>query len=71
MPGRDLTSDRLAMRIHARQSHCSHSDAVEVNLLTGERVAWLCPDCDRQLPPDHWITIAEHDLLGHLDSLAT
>ena len=33
--------------------HCSHAEAVEVRtLLDDELVAWLCPDCDRQLPPD-------------------
>jgi hypothetical protein len=63
MPGRDLTADRLAMQMCARQSNCQHGEAVEVTLTTGQRVAWLCPDCDAQLQPDHWISIAEHDLL--------
>jgi hypothetical protein len=32
---------------------CAHGAAVPVDLLaTGERVAWLCPDCDCQLPAD-------------------
>lgn len=65
MPRRDLTSDRLAMRICARQSNCQHGGAVEVRS-GGERVAWLCPDCDAQLPPEHWIALAERDLLGEV-----
>lgn len=51
------------MQIIGRQLNCQHGGAVEVTLLTGERVAWLCPDCDAQLPPDYWITLAERDLL--------
>lgn len=32
---------------------CLHTHAVPVELhLTGELVAWLCPDCDAQLPED-------------------
>jgi hypothetical protein len=63
MPGRGLTDDRTAMRILARQNGCSHGEAVEVRTLSGERAAWLCPDCDAQLPPDHWIAMTERDLL--------
>jgi len=59
MPGRDLTRDRLAMRQHARQARCTHPEAVTVDLSTGERVAWLCPDCDAQLPPGYWLPIAD------------
>ena len=62
MPHRDLTRDRLAMRQHMRQSACSHGGAVPVEIANGERVAWLCPDCDTQLAPDHWIALAEADL---------
>ena len=43
--------DRRAA-ILARQPACSHNSAVPVDTLDGERVAWLCPDCDRQLPAD-------------------
>lgn len=32
---------------------CSHPGAVPVDTLAGERVAWLCPACDRQLPAGH------------------
>jgi hypothetical protein len=28
---------------------CQHAGAVPVDLVTGERVAWLCPDCGTQL----------------------
>lgn len=62
MPRRDLTPDRLAMRQLARQRSCIHGEPVEV-ISGGVRVAWLCPDCDAQLEPDHWITLAGHDLL--------
>jgi hypothetical protein len=29
---------------------CLHGGAVPVDTVKGERVAWLCPDCDAQLP---------------------
>jgi hypothetical protein len=62
MPRRDLTADRLVMRFYMRQQACPHGEPVEV-ISGGQRVAWLCPDCDAQLEPDHWITQAGHDLL--------
>jgi hypothetical protein len=31
---------------------CPHTIAVRVELSTGELAAWLCPDCDQQLPPE-------------------
>jgi ribosomal 50S subunit-associated protein YjgA (DUF615 family) len=31
---------------------CTHAGAVRVELITGELAAWLCPDCDQQLPPE-------------------
>jgi hypothetical protein len=32
---------------------CQHLEAVPVELLEGgELVAWLCPACDEQLPPE-------------------
>ena len=38
-------------RLHAMLGSCAHAGAVPVDLLlTGEIVAWLCPDCGRQLP---------------------
>jgi hypothetical protein len=52
-------------RLAAALGPCAHPDAVPVELLlTGERVAWLCPGCDTQLPADYWISLAERDLLG-------
>ncbi|MGH3253184.1 MAG: hypothetical protein ACRDOI_44175 [Trebonia sp.] len=33
---------------------CAHTAAVRVELSTGELAAWLCPDCDQQLPPE-WL----------------
>lgn len=33
--------------------YCDHPEAVPVELLvTGDLVAWLCPDCDVQLPAE-------------------
>ncbi len=31
---------------------CPHTTAVRVELSTGELAAWLCPECDQQLPPE-------------------
>ena len=36
---------------------CSHADAVPVESLAGETVAWLCPSCDIQLPVG-WRTLS-------------
>jgi hypothetical protein len=52
MPVRDLTSDRAAMKMLARVKGCPHVSAVPVDSLEGKRVAWLCPDCDGQLPAE-------------------
>jgi CelD/BcsL family acetyltransferase involved in cellulose biosynthesis len=44
---------------------CPHTDAVPVTLATtGETVAALCPECDRQLPAE-WIGC------DHADSIDT
>jgi hypothetical protein len=38
-------------RLLAMFGLCAHPDAVPVDLLvTGETVAWLCPQCDTRLP---------------------
>ena len=37
-------------RLAAILGPCSHPGAVPVETLTGELVAWLCPDCDVRLP---------------------
>ena len=31
---------------------CAHPEAEPVDLVTGERVAWVCPECDAGLPAD-------------------
>jgi DNA repair exonuclease SbcCD ATPase subunit len=46
---------QLSARIDAAEPKtppCAHVGAVQVQLSTGEVAAWLCPDCDQQLPPD-------------------
>ena len=35
-----------------KSSPCAHVGAVRVELSTGELAAWLCPDCDQQLPAE-------------------
>lgn len=46
-------------RLSAALGPCAHPDAVPVEALTGEVVAWLCPapDCGRQLPAT-WAEVA-------------
>jgi hypothetical protein len=40
-------------RLGAVLGPCAHKDAEPVDLLvTGERVAWTCPDCPARLPAD-------------------
>lgn len=36
-------------RLAAASASCAHHGAEPVDLLTGERVAWVCPDCDGEL----------------------
>jgi hypothetical protein len=36
----------------ASRPACAHASAVPVESVTGETVAWLCPDCDQQLDTD-------------------
>jgi DNA repair exonuclease SbcCD ATPase subunit len=46
---------QLSARIDAADPKlpaCAHVGAVRVELSTGEVAAWLCPDCDQQLPPE-------------------
>ncbi len=42
--------DLAVTRLAAAVGRCAHPHAVPVDLATGERVAWLCPGCDAQLP---------------------
>ncbi len=37
-------------RLSAAAGGCAHPDAEPVDLITGERVAWVCPDCPANLP---------------------
>lgn len=53
----DPTVEVFSARLNAVTGPCAHPDAVPVVLLlTGETAAWLCPDCDRQLPAG-WSTV--------------
>ena len=55
-----LSRNREALRqlsawidaVDPKPSACAHVGAVRVELSTGEVAAWLCPDCDQQLPPE-------------------
>ena len=52
---RELTrrADQLELAAEATRAKagaCAHPDAEPVDLSTGERVAWVCPDCDAELP---------------------
>ena len=55
-----LSRNREALRqlsewidaVDPKPSVCTHVGAVRVELSTGEVAAWLCPDCDQQLPPE-------------------
>lgn len=37
-------------RLSAALGGCAHPNAEPVDLITGERVAWCCPDCPANLP---------------------
>jgi hypothetical protein len=37
-------------RLSAAAGGCAHMNAEPVDLITGERVAWVCPDCPAELP---------------------
>lgn len=49
---RGISSKQLAVNLSALTCPSAHAAAVPVDDLTGELVAWLCPDCDKQLPAD-------------------
>lgn len=40
----------LAAQALVQARPCVHPDAEPVDLSTGERVAWVCPSCDAELP---------------------
>lgn len=51
--GAGISMARLAANLTALACPRAHTAAVPVDeLLTGVTVAWLCPDCDKQLPAD-------------------
>ena len=53
-----VTCEQASAGLSAIGCPTHHSNAVPVENLDGERVATLCPDCDRQLPAD-WKTAEE------------
>lgn len=53
-----VTAEQAGAGLSALNCPTHHANAVPVQGLGGERVATLCPGCDRQLPAD-WKTPAE------------
>lgn len=52
-PGTSASMADMALgfaRLGAAVGPCAHPDAEPVDLTTGERVAWVCPDCPADLP---------------------
>lgn len=45
-----ISVEQFAANLSALACPRAHAAAVPVDALTGEIVAWLCPDCDKQLP---------------------
>jgi hypothetical protein len=53
MPQFGISAAMANARLQAALGPCAHPNAVPVEaLVTGERVAALCPDCDTQLPAE-------------------
>lgn len=50
-----VSAELAAARQKAAMTWCWHSKACAVRSLEDEVVAWLCPDCDEQLPAE-WAT---------------
>ena len=51
LPAGGVSMELAGTRLAAAFGPCAHHEAVPVDLpVTGETVAWLCPDCDAQLP---------------------
>jgi hypothetical protein len=50
MPGTMAGFEVGTARLTAVLGQCAHKNAEPVDLLTGERVAWICPDCPAELP---------------------
>lgn len=47
-----VSAELAGARLKAAIGPCAHAEAVPVDTLDGETVAWLCPGCDEQLPVD-------------------
>lgn len=48
-----ISFEHFATNLSALTCPRAHTAAIPVDeLLTGAIVAWLCPDCDKQLPAD-------------------
>ena len=52
-----VSAELAGARLRAAFGPCAHGEAVPVETLDGETVAWLCPACDEQLPAD-WVSPA-------------
>jgi hypothetical protein len=51
LPAGGVSMELAGARLVAAFGPCAHPEAVPVDLpVTKERVAWLCPQCDAQLP---------------------
>jgi hypothetical protein len=49
---RQLELELRLVRLQAALASCAHQQAVPVPGIGGNVVAWLCPQCDAQLPQD-------------------
>jgi hypothetical protein len=53
LPAGGASMELAGARLAATFGPCAHPEAVPVDLpVTGETVAWLCPQCDAQLPAE-------------------
>lgn len=54
-----ISMEMFGVNLKAALGGCAHPEAVPVETLGGELVAWLCPGCDERLPPE-WVSPAVH-----------
>lgn len=47
-----ISAELAIARLVAVSGGCPHSEPVEVRTVIGELVAWLCLECDKQLPAE-------------------
>lgn len=47
-----ISFEQAGARLSALSCRTAHTTAVPVDSVAGDIVAWLCPDCDQQLPAD-------------------